>query len=370
MKRVSLWVALLALCTLNLLAPPTQAAPNERCFPETGYCISGAIRSYWERGGGLAVFGYPISPVQQETVEGTWTGPVQWFERDRLEDHANESKGVLAGRLGARFLEVNRRPWQRGEGDNRYPPNSDCRTFFRETGYQVCGFFRSYWERNGGLERFGAPISEPVFEQIGNRTYEVQYFERRRLEYHPEQHGTPYEVLLGLLGRDIYQLTLPVCMPLGDTALNHAAVHYQGSLGCPSDLRYTRIVYQSFEGGEMIWVPETADTPAKIYAIFSQSQSGTQGWAQFVDTYREGEPVGGSDVPPTGRDAPQRGFGKIWWNTPVLRQRLGWAYSIEQEAQATLLVYPQPDRLLMKRSTGTLDVFLPSGEYTQAPFVP
>jgi hypothetical protein len=28
----------------------------------------------------------------------------------------------------------------------------------------------------------------------------VQYFERNRFEYHPENAGTPFEVLLGLLG--------------------------------------------------------------------------------------------------------------------------------------------------------------------------
>jgi len=29
----------------------------------------------------------------------------------------------------------------------------------------------------------------------------VQYFERNRFEYHPENEGTRYNVLLGLLGR-------------------------------------------------------------------------------------------------------------------------------------------------------------------------
>jgi hypothetical protein len=33
----------------------------------------------------------------------------------------------------------------------------------------------------------------------------VQYFERNRLEYHPEHKGTEFEVLLGLLGVQTYQ---------------------------------------------------------------------------------------------------------------------------------------------------------------------
>jgi hypothetical protein len=31
----------------------------------------------------------------------------------------------------------------------------------------------------------------------------VQYFERGRLEYHPENAGSPYEVLLGQLGTEM-----------------------------------------------------------------------------------------------------------------------------------------------------------------------
>jgi hypothetical protein len=47
---------------------------------------------------------------------------------------------------------------------------------------------------------FGYPISEE-FTEGG---YIVQYFERARFEWHPENTGTSYEVLLGLLGREVY----------------------------------------------------------------------------------------------------------------------------------------------------------------------
>ena len=33
----------------------------------------------------------------------------------------------------------------------------------------------------------------------------VQYFESARFEYHPEHAGTPHEVQLGLLGRQVLQ---------------------------------------------------------------------------------------------------------------------------------------------------------------------
>ncbi len=110
-RQVLILVVLLA-GILALMPQSSAAQSNQRCFSETGYCISGAIRAYWERNGGLAVFGYPVTHQQIEDVEGTWQGPVQWFERDRLEDHSNQGIGVLAGRLGARYLELQDTPWQ------------------------------------------------------------------------------------------------------------------------------------------------------------------------------------------------------------------------------------------------------------------
>jgi hypothetical protein len=72
------------------------------------------------------------------------------------------------------------------------------------TQHNVPRVFRDYWERNGGLERFGYPLTEPFLEQSATdgKSYLTQYFERARFEQHPEFAGTQYEVLLGLLGRE------------------------------------------------------------------------------------------------------------------------------------------------------------------------
>lgn len=199
MRRLLLRTLLLA-TFYSIVPAPANAQPRTRCFKETNFCISGSILNYWERNGGLTVFGYPITDQRTEVVEESWSGPVQWFERDRLEDHSNEGKGVLAGRLGARYLELQGRAWQPAMP---MPYNPDC-TFFEQTSYNVCGTFRSYWQRNGGLARFGYPITNPAQETVEGKTYWVQYFERRRMELHPEHSGTPYEVLLGLLGREVY----------------------------------------------------------------------------------------------------------------------------------------------------------------------
>ena len=74
--------------------------------------------------------------------------------------------------------------------------------YFAETGHTLSGIFRQHWETTGGVERYGLPISEQLAEpwRKSGREYTVQYFERARLEHHPEAAGTPYEVLASRLG--------------------------------------------------------------------------------------------------------------------------------------------------------------------------
>ena len=71
--------------------------------------------------------------------------------------------------------------------------------YFPETGFVVPAQFMAYWNAHGGLPIFGYPITPAQVEN----GYLVQYFERNRFEYHPENAGTKYEVLLGLLGNQI-----------------------------------------------------------------------------------------------------------------------------------------------------------------------
>jgi hypothetical protein len=190
------WIAVvvLVLTAAAATAGPAAAQTGERCFAETGYCISGPIRAYWERNGGLAVFGYPKGPQTIESVEGVAL-TVQWFERDRLE--IQRDGRVTAGRLGALRLEQIGTPWQFGP---RSAAGAGCLAF-AETGYQICGAFAQYWQRNGGLERFGYPISGEYIDTVEGKQDRVQWFERRRFEWHPEiGNGT---VLLGLLGNEV-----------------------------------------------------------------------------------------------------------------------------------------------------------------------
>ena len=84
-------------------------------------------------------------------------------------------------------------------------PDTDTKVYFAATGHTLGGSFLEYWRANGGLAIFGYPLSEEFTElnPSDGKPYTVQYFERNRFEYHPENEGTPYNVLLGLLGRDL-----------------------------------------------------------------------------------------------------------------------------------------------------------------------
>ncbi len=88
---------------------PFQSGPDHRYFPETGHSLNYAFKGYWERHGGLAVFGYPISEEMREVnpIDGK-EYIVQYFERARFEYHP-EYRGteaeVLLGLLGVTALQ-------------------------------------------------------------------------------------------------------------------------------------------------------------------------------------------------------------------------------------------------------------------------
>jgi hypothetical protein len=76
---------------------------------------------------------------------------------------------------------------------------------FPETGHTVRGIFKRTWLSKGGLALFGYPKTGQFYERnaADERYYLVQYFERVRMEYHPELQGTAYEVQFGLLGNEM-----------------------------------------------------------------------------------------------------------------------------------------------------------------------
>ncbi|XSG74671.1 cellulase family glycosylhydrolase [Herpetosiphon llansteffanensis] len=71
---------------------------------------------------------------------------------------------------------------------------------FDETPHTILGGFLSYWEQNGGLARFGLPLTDELTEPgPGRLPTIVQYFERNRFELHPNNQPE-FRVQLSLLG--------------------------------------------------------------------------------------------------------------------------------------------------------------------------
>ena len=185
-------IALIMVFPAAISAAPQT--PDHVYFPQTGHNLSYGFLDYWLQYGGLPVFGYPITDEMQENGL-----TVQYFERAVFEYHPDNPPGwqVELRRLGA--IETGSQqqtaPFQPVDGAD--DPN--C-TFYPQTGHRLCFGFRSFWEQNGGLPVFGYPISEE-FQENG---YTVQYFERGRFEYHPNN-PPGWQVELGLLGDQLAQ---------------------------------------------------------------------------------------------------------------------------------------------------------------------
>jgi spore germination protein YaaH len=99
--------------------------------------------------------------------------------------------------------------------------------YFPETEHTLGGAFLRYWQANGGLPIFGYPLTEEFTETnpTDGKPYTVQYFERNRFEYHPEN-AQPNDVLLGLLGVQITRAQGLVFPPAYDPAPGPDTVYF------------------------------------------------------------------------------------------------------------------------------------------------
>jgi hypothetical protein len=167
--------------------------PPGQCFYETGHCMSYDFNEHWYAHGRLAINGFPLSEVFSEQLEDGKVYRVQYFERVRMEYHpevADPQYRVQLGQFGRHIhpAEPAATPLQGGR-------------YLNETGHNIVGDIRGYWEKNGSLAQFGYPLTEEFNETLADgKVYQVQYFERARFERHPEN-GPDNYILLGQFGR-------------------------------------------------------------------------------------------------------------------------------------------------------------------------
>jgi len=162
---------------------PRIGAAAPRYFQETGHSLGANFRDFFETHGGLDAFGFPRTESVQENGF-----LVQYFQRARMEWHP-EINQVQLSLLGSILT-------QGRAFDPAQPvPNGPEVRYFRETGHTVHHAFLSYFNSRGGVDQFGYPISDEIVED----GFRVQYFQRARMEWHPEL-PPAYFVSLTLLG--------------------------------------------------------------------------------------------------------------------------------------------------------------------------
>ncbi len=206
-----------------------------KTFSQTGKSVSGPFWGTWLGGhspdDSLYINGVPLSEAQNERSPSDGkTYLTQWFERARLEFHPENQPpyDVLLGLLGVNAAKgrQNEPPFQPVANPAASTVSSSAALdmhiltvpsspayslqWFPETKHTLGDnseggqAIAAYWNNLGGLAQFGFPLSQPFAERNAGdgKTYLVQYFERQRFEYHPENKGTRYEVLLGRLGAE------------------------------------------------------------------------------------------------------------------------------------------------------------------------
>ena len=399
-----------------LIQPPRARAADEQCFAATGFCVQGRFLAYWQAHGGLAINGYPLSDEHVETLEDGHQYTVQYFERVRMELHPENQApyDVLLGQFGRRILReayvVDRRAYARDVVPPAQPVPGEV--YFAETGHNISPRFLAYWQTHGGLAQFGYPITEERYDILEDgKTYRTQYFERARLEYHPEN-DPPYDILSGQFGRRILAENAFLPGPFETFFLTNEEIQVQlggpvsapaQSAGATQPFEHGWMIYasqappQDFHGGFLSWYPpptqargltitaepgsasfagqpvssqaSAPDNPT-IYVFCGGAQAGTVATPFsytmyfFPDTWTEGQPVGGGPGPQPGLYQPQRGFGKVWTNYNQVRGCLGYATTPAETAlPVTVQYFTGGALLLFDTPAGRAIYVIPVGIY-------
>ena len=186
MKRTrSLLVVIMMVAILvgNVSATYPRANPAQdlqddcRYFPETDKYVCNEFLDFFDTRGGVEIFGFPITEMFDDPQFGL---RMQYFQRARMEWHPyNDAPykvqlGLLVDELGYHFPPAT---------EEQIPSrNSALHHYFLETEHVVSYAFLDYFRDHGGVDIFGYPRSEFMYED----GYIVQYFQRARMEWHPE----------------------------------------------------------------------------------------------------------------------------------------------------------------------------------------
>lgn len=182
----------------------TQPSSPALYFPETRQTVGHDFLKFWQTRGGKDIFGLPVAPEQ---VRGGVLA--QQFERARLELRKEsaasstpngERMAVVPAMLGQERAAQLGLVWPRTAD----PGTLEAGRYFAQTGQAINGGFYEFWLNHGGEEVFGLPIS-PEAEMMNptdSKTYLTQWFQRARMEFHPEL-PEGQRIVLGNLGTEL-----------------------------------------------------------------------------------------------------------------------------------------------------------------------
>lgn len=219
LRRSTLYLLAVGCLLLTSLCqvPATTYADktNERYFAASGHTLSDPFWTFWNGvPDPVRIFGYPIS---EPFVQASFSEPgqffrVQFFERAVLEEqpvplNAEPGHSPVVGRLlGTEMARgrLSEAPFLPLEGDPQQGNQWDPYTH-HTLGDTPAPFLRFY-DSYGGLPVFGRPLSEQFQEQNADtgETYWVQYFERQRFEWHPNEPDPSFQIQLGRLGDEFH----------------------------------------------------------------------------------------------------------------------------------------------------------------------
>lgn len=128
-------------------------------------------------------------------------------------------------------------------------------------------------------------------------------------------------------------------------------------LEAESEVLDVEAAIQPFERGWLFWRGDRRE----ILALY-RTEPPT--WAIYVDTWTRAQPAAGPEEPPPGLHAPRRGFGKLWRENPLVRERLGWALAPERGTPATFVAEPDGSTTL---TVGDLQFHLAWDAWQQNP---
>lgn len=165
-------------------APPAQAeAPRSYYVESTGHLLADPFLSYWLDNNGIETLGFPVTEPLHRLGRVT-----QYFEFGAL--FLTNSGEVARIKVGRNLLRRLHGPDEfvknRRVGSDRNPTGFSYPRAIESietepvtsSTYRVSGSIRSFYERNGGEDRFGKPLSN-AYSVMGER---VQWFEYGRIE--------------------------------------------------------------------------------------------------------------------------------------------------------------------------------------------